>query len=80
LLASHRFSRAIRADLLATLNMQEMTFGWLTKMIVKAARCGAGIVEVRVSYHRHLAGKSKVSGTFRGSLLAGSNILWTTCK
>jgi glycosyltransferase involved in cell wall biosynthesis len=72
--------RAIRADWLVSLQMQEMSFGWPTEMMVKAARRGARIVEVPVSYRRRLAGKSKVSGNLRGSLLAGYFILWTTCK
>jgi hypothetical protein len=72
--------RAIRADLLSNLNMQEMTFGWPTEMIVKVACCKATIIEVPVSYYQRQAGKSKVSGTVRGSLLAGYYILRTTCK
>lgn len=72
--------RAIRAGLLARLDMREMTFGWPTEMMVKAARHGARIVEVPVSHHPRLAGKSKVSGTVRGSLLAAYFILRTTFK
>ena len=34
--------RAIRGELLQQLNMQEMTYGWPTEMIVKAARQGSG--------------------------------------
>ncbi len=72
--------RAIRADLLAKLDMCEMTFGWPTEMMVKAARHGARIVEVPVSHHPRLAGRSKVSGTVRGSLLAAYFILRTTVR
>lgn len=72
--------RAIRAGLLAKLDMREMTFGWPTEMMVKAARHGARIMEVPVSHHPRLAGKSKVSGTVRGSLLAAYFILRTTFK
>ncbi|MBI3763642.1 MAG: hypothetical protein HY260_17505 [Chloroflexi bacterium] len=72
--------RAIRADLLASLDMREMTFGWPTEMIVKAARRRARIVETPVSHHPRLAGKSKISGTVRGSLLAGYFILLTTFR
>ena len=43
--------RAIRADLLRSLEMQEMTFGWPTEMMVKAAKQGLRIIEVPVSYH-----------------------------
>jgi hypothetical protein len=62
------------------LGMQEMTFGWPTEMIVKAARRGAGIVERPVKYYPRLAGKSKVSGTIKGSILAAYMILRTTFK
>jgi glycosyltransferase involved in cell wall biosynthesis len=72
--------RAIRGDLLASLDMREMTFGWPTEMIVKAARRGARIVEVPVSYHSRRAGRSKVSGTLRGALLAGCAILGVTFR
>ncbi len=67
--------RAIRRPLLLALAMREMTFGWLTEMLVKAARQGARLVEVPVSYHSRQAGRSKVSGTLRGTLLAAWYIL-----
>jgi len=72
--------RAVRRDLLSSLDMREMTFGWPTEMIVKAARRGARIVEVPVSYHSRRAGRSKVSGTLRGTLLAGYTILRVTFR
>ncbi len=67
--------RAIRRSLLAELDMREMTFGWPTEMIVKAAKRGARIVEVPVSYRSRQAGRSKVSGTVRGTVLAAWYIL-----
>ena len=72
--------RAVRRDLLATLDMREMTFGWPTEMIVKAARRRARVVEVPVSYRSRRAGHSKVSGTLKGTLLAGYAILGTTFR
>jgi glycosyltransferase involved in cell wall biosynthesis len=72
--------RAIRRSLLARLAMREMTFGWPTEMMVKAARQGARIVEVPVSYHTRQAGRSKVSGTVRGTLLAAWFILGVTLR
>ena len=72
--------RAIRAPLLKRLDMQERTFGWPTEMIVKAARAGARIAEVDVHYRPRFAGKSKVSGTLKGSVLAGAIILRTTFR
>ena len=72
--------RAIRRPLLAHLEMREMTYGWPTEMMVKAARRGARLVEVPVSYHRRQAGRSKVSGTLRGTLLAGWYIVSVTLR
>ena len=72
--------RAIRRQLLSELNMQEMTYGWPTEMIIKSARRGARIVEVPVSYRNRRFGQSKVSGTLRGTLLAGWFILSVTFR
>lgn len=72
--------RAIRRDTLLSFNMQEMTFGWPTEMTVKAARRHLRIVEVPVSFHPRRAGQSKVSGTVRGTLLAGYHILNVTLR
>jgi glycosyltransferase involved in cell wall biosynthesis len=72
--------RAIRTPLLRQLAMRERTYGWPTEMIVKAARAGARIVEVDVHYRPRYAGKSKVSGTLKGSLLAGMVIMRTTFR
>lgn len=67
--------RAITRDLLSTLEMREMTYGWHIEMIAKAARRHARIVEAPIRYEARRAGQSKVSGTVRGSLLAGYHIL-----
>ncbi len=72
--------RAIRAGLLRQLDMREMTYGWPTEMTVKAARRGARIVEVPVSWANRRAGRSKVSGTVRGSILAAVYILGVTLR
>ncbi len=72
--------RAIHADLIESLDMREMTFGWPTEMMIKAARQQARIVEVPVSWHRRRYGRSKVSGTVRGSLLAAYYILGVTLR
>jgi glycosyltransferase involved in cell wall biosynthesis len=72
--------RAIRSKLLLQLNMNEMTYGWPTEMIVKAARRGSQIAEVPVSYHSRRTGHSKVSGTLRGTFLAAWFILGVTLR
>jgi glycosyltransferase involved in cell wall biosynthesis len=72
--------RAIRRDFLLSLGMREMTYGWPTEMTVKAARCRARLVEVPVSFHSRRSGRSKVSGTLRGTLLAAWFILGVTLR
>lgn len=72
--------RAIRSELLSQLEMQEMTYGWPTEMMVKAARSGARIVEVPVRYRVRRGGRSKVSGTVRGTVLATYAILLVTLR
>lgn len=72
--------RAIRASLFQRLNMQEMTFGWPTEMMVKSAKLRARLLEVPVSWHPRRSGTSKVSGTIRGSILAAYYILGVTIR
>jgi len=72
--------RAIRADLLGSLDMSEMTFGWPTEMMVKTARRDGRIVEVPVIWQVRNAGDSKVSGTIKGSVLAAWYLLSVTIK
>ena len=72
--------RAIRRTTLEELAMRETTYGWPTEMVVKAARRRARIVEVPASYRARLGGESKVSGTLRGTLLAGYRMLALTLK
>lgn len=72
--------RAIRLELLVSLHMHEMTFGWPTEMIVKAARRRARITEIPITYCKRWSGRSKVSGTLRGTLLATYFILGTTLR
>jgi hypothetical protein len=69
--------RAIRRDLLLRLQMSELTYGWPIEMMIKAQRLGSRIVEVPVSYRPRLGGHSKVSGTLKGSVLAGYHIIKT---
>jgi glycosyltransferase involved in cell wall biosynthesis len=68
--------RAIRWDALESLEMRDRDFGWTVEMQVKAARRGVTAVDVPVRYRRRV-GRSKISGTVRGSILAGAKILGT---
>ena len=71
--------RAIRFDKLIELDMRDRNYGWTVEMQVKAAQKRLRSTEVPVSY-RNRIGKSKVSGTIKGSILAGSKILITIFK
>ena len=68
--------RAIRADALRRLNMQDRTYGWTVEMQVKVLQHRMKVVEIPVSYRKRI-GRSKVSGTISGSVKAGAKILWT---
>ncbi len=72
--------RAITADLYRQLSMKEMTFGWPTEMMVKAAIADATVVEVPVAWKNRVEGKSKISGTVKGSALAAWHILKVTLR
>jgi glycosyltransferase involved in cell wall biosynthesis len=72
--------RAIRADVLESLGMREMTYGWNLEMQMRAARSGLKILEIPVSCRCRLAGRSKVAGTLRGTLKAGLRIVATFAR
>lgn len=71
--------RAIRYDCLLALDMQDPNYGWTVEMQVKAAKQQRRCTEVPVSYRRRI-GRSKVSGTVKGTILAGYKILWIIFK
>jgi len=71
--------RAVKYDKLVALNMQDPNFGWTVEMQVKAAKMGFKTKEVPVNYRKRI-GVSKISGTLKGTLLAGHKILWTIFK
>ncbi len=66
--------RAARADVLRALALEETTYGWAVEMILKGALAGFRVVEVPVSYHPRI-GKSKISGTLKGTVGAAWFIL-----
>ena len=72
--------RAIRREMLDQLGMREKTYGWNLEMQMRAARAGLRILEVPVDHHRRTGGESKVSGTLRGTFLAGGRILMTFAR
>jgi glycosyltransferase involved in cell wall biosynthesis len=72
--------RAVRCNSLAKLNMREETYGWNLEMQMKAARAGLRVVEIPVNHRRRTGGESKVSGTFRGTFVAGTRIIATLLR
>jgi len=66
--------RAARADVLHALGLEETTYGWAVEMILKGSLAGFRVVEVPVSYYPRI-GKSKISGTLKGTVGAGWFIL-----
>jgi len=71
--------RAIKFQKLMSLGMKDKTYGWTVEMQVKAVRQKLSICEVPVNYKRRI-GFSKVSGTLKGSILAGYRIILTIIK
>ncbi|MDW7692661.1 glycosyltransferase family 2 protein [Flammeovirgaceae bacterium SG7u.111] len=68
--------RAIRFDKLLEIGMKDKTYGWTVEMQVKAAKKKLVCREVAVNYRKRI-GVSKVSGTVKGTIMAGYKILFT---
>ena len=71
--------RAITWKALMDLEMRDKNYGWTIEMQIKAIKNKLRVKEVPVKY-RNRIGKSKVSGTFQGSIKAGFKILFTLTK
>jgi len=69
--------RAIRSELLQSLPMREETYGWNLEMQMLVAQRRARILEIPVNHRRRRGGVSKVSGTFKGTILATFRIAAT---
>ncbi len=67
--------RAIRVSSLRALRMDDNTYGWTIQMQIRAARLDLRTLEVPVDYGPRRAGKSKISGSIRGVVKAGTKIL-----
>jgi hypothetical protein len=65
---------------MAKLAMREETYGWNLEMQMKAARAGLRILEIPVDHRRRAGGESKVSGTWRGTFVAGIRIIATFAR
>ena len=62
--------RAARRESLLALELADRGFGWPLEMVLKAADAGWTINEVQVSYGPRDGGRSKVSGSVRGTARA----------
>jgi glycosyltransferase involved in cell wall biosynthesis len=71
--------RAIRYDALLQMDMQDKTYGWTVEMQLKAAKLKMEFSEIPVNY-RNRIGVSKISGTVKGTILAGYKIIHTIFK
>jgi len=66
--------RAIKYDKLLALKMEDKTYGWTVEMQLKALKQQFSYIEIPMKY-RNRIGVSKVSGTVKGSIMAGVKIL-----
>jgi len=71
--------RAIRYESLKAIAMQDTNFGWTVEMQIKAVKKGLRILEIPVKY-RERVGVSKITGTFSGTIKAGTKIIYTIFK
>jgi len=71
--------RVLRRTAFESLAMTDDTYGWTVEMQVKAAKKKLVCAEVPVRYRQRI-GVSKVSGTLRGTVLAGYRILLTVFR
>jgi glycosyltransferase involved in cell wall biosynthesis len=72
--------RALRRETLLGLGMRELTYGWNLEMQMRIARAGLRVLELPVGYRRRIGGQSKVAGSLRGSLKAGTRIIATFAR
>jgi glycosyltransferase involved in cell wall biosynthesis len=71
--------RAIRFDALRQLDMRDLNYGWTVEMQAKTWRQGLKVLEVPMRYRRRI-GQSKISGTIKGTVLAGSKMIYTALR
>ena len=71
--------RAIRLSSLIRMNMVDTNYGWNVEMQMKAVQLGLRIEEVDMPYHPRV-GISKISGTIKGTIQAGSKIIWSVWR
>lgn len=68
--------RAIKYTSLLAIGMKDTNYGWTVEMQLKAAKLKMNIVDIPVDYRQRI-GISKVSGTLKGTVMAGYKIIFT---
>ncbi len=71
--------RAITMTALDKIGMTDRNYGWTVEMQIKAHKKGLHVKEVPVRYRKRI-GKSKISGTVKGVVMAGYKIIFTILK
>ena len=66
--------RAIKYETLLALKMQDKTYGWTVEMQLKILKSKLSYLEIPVHYKNRI-GVSKVSGTVKGTIMAGIKII-----
>ncbi len=84
MLFGHRYTdlgpfRAISWLAYERLGMSDPDFGWTAELQVKAIQHGLRVMEVPVSYRKRV-GHSKITGTVRGTVAAGTKIITTILR
>lgn len=69
--------RLVSRLLLDEIDMKDRGFGWTVEMQIRAAQLSARFTEIPVAYQSRRHGRSKISGTVRGVIMAGTTILST---
>jgi hypothetical protein len=68
--------RLVRRSALEAMQIRDRGSGWTVEMQIRAVELGLRVIEAPVRYFPRQAGRSKIPGTVRGTLRAGSAILW----
>ncbi len=71
--------RSITAEALKNLKMKDKDYGWTIELQIKLIQKKQKVCEINIPYRKRIHGKSKVSNTFKGIILAGMKILFKIC-
>jgi len=71
--------RAISWTALQSLQMKDTNYGWTVEMQIKAAKKKLRFTEIAVNYRPRI-GVSKITGTVKGTIMAGYKIITTIFK